>query len=48
VTLPRIGVLRVREDTRRLRRMLAAGRAEITFATVSGRAVDGGNHRHGR
>jgi putative transposase len=35
VTLPRIGVLRVREDTRRLRRMLRAGRAGIAFATVS-------------
>ena len=35
VTLPRIGVLRVREDTRRLRRMLRSGRATITAATVS-------------
>ena len=35
ITLPRIGVLRVREDTRRLRRMLAGGRASITAATVS-------------
>ncbi|HEY2763765.1 MAG TPA: RNA-guided endonuclease TnpB family protein [Pseudonocardiaceae bacterium] len=38
VTLPRIGVLRVREDTRRLRRMLRTGRASIVFATVSYRA----------
>ena len=37
VTLPRIGVLRVREDTRRLRRMLAKGRARIVAATVSQR-----------
>jgi putative transposase len=38
VTVPRVGVLRVREDTRRLRRMLAGGRATITAATVSCRA----------
>jgi putative transposase len=38
VTLPKIGVLRVREDTRRLRRMLANGRAEIASAAVSCRA----------
>jgi putative transposase len=38
VTLPRVGVLAVREDTRRLRRMLANGRATITAATVSCRA----------
>ncbi|GIH16306.1 resolvase [Rugosimonospora africana] len=38
VTLPRIGVLRVREDTRKLRRMLRTGRASIAFATVSDRA----------
>jgi putative transposase len=38
VTLPTIGVLRVREDTRRLRRMLANGRARIVCATVSCRA----------
>jgi putative transposase len=37
VTLPRIGVLRVREDTRRLRRMLRTGRASIVAATVSRR-----------
>jgi putative transposase len=38
VTLPRIGVLGVREDTRRLRRMLRTGRATILAATVTGRA----------
>lgn len=38
VRLPTIGVLRVREDTRRLRRMLSNGRARIVSATVSGRA----------
>ena len=38
VTLPKVGVVRVWEDTRRLRRMLAGGRAEITFVTVSCRA----------
>ncbi|MFE9580088.1 RNA-guided endonuclease InsQ/TnpB family protein [Nocardia sp. NPDC006044] len=38
VTLPMIGVIRVHDDTRRLRRMLAAGRAKILFATVSFRA----------
>jgi putative transposase len=35
VTLPKIGVVRVREDTRRLRRMNRTGRASITSATVS-------------
>jgi putative transposase len=35
VTLPRIGVLKVREDTRRLRRMLRTGRAGIASVTVS-------------
>ncbi|MGW4534294.1 RNA-guided endonuclease TnpB family protein [Nocardia sp. NPDC004340] len=35
VVLPGIGTLRVREDTRRLRRMLANGRAKILFVTVS-------------
>ncbi|MEU4385455.1 RNA-guided endonuclease TnpB family protein [Promicromonospora sp. NPDC023805] len=35
VTLPKIGVLRVRECTRRLRRMIATGRARILFVTVS-------------
>lgn len=35
LTLPKLGALAVREDTRRLRRMLAKGRARILFATVS-------------
>jgi putative transposase len=35
VRLPGIGTVRVHDDTRRLRRMLAKGRAEILFATVS-------------
>lgn len=35
VTLPGVGSLRVRDDTRRLRRLLAKGRARILFATVS-------------
>ncbi|MFF2451780.1 RNA-guided endonuclease TnpB family protein [Isoptericola sp. NPDC058082] len=35
VRIPGIGVLRVREDTRRLRRMVAGGRARVLFATVS-------------
>ncbi|HET6735679.1 RNA-guided endonuclease InsQ/TnpB family protein [Mycobacterium sp.] len=35
VTLPGIGVIRVRDDTRRLRRMLAKDRAKILFATIS-------------
>jgi len=34
VVLPRIGSIRVREDTRRLRRMIAKGRARILQATV--------------
>jgi putative transposase len=38
VTLPGIGSLAVRDDTRRLRRMIAKGRAKVTFATVSRRA----------
>ncbi|MEU1951298.1 RNA-guided endonuclease TnpB family protein [Nocardia rhamnosiphila] len=38
VTLPGLGQLRVREDTRRLRRMLTTGRAKILSATVSQRA----------
>ncbi|GAA1415546.1 RNA-guided endonuclease TnpB family protein [Catellatospora coxensis] len=38
VTLPGIGTLAVREDTRRLRRMLAKGRAKVLSATVSHRA----------
>ena len=37
VTLPGIGAIRVHDDTRRLRRMLAQGRARILFATVSRR-----------
>ena len=35
VSLPKIGTLRVREDTRRLRRMIANGRARILSVTVS-------------
>jgi putative transposase len=35
ITLPRIGQIGVHDDTRRLRRMLAKGRAKILFATVS-------------
>lgn len=35
VSLPKIGVLRVREDTRRLRRMIATNRARILHVTVS-------------
>jgi putative transposase len=38
VTLPGIGQIGVHDDTRRLRRMLANGRAQILFATVSHRA----------
>jgi putative transposase len=37
VTLPGIGAIRVHDDTRRLRRMLAQGRARVLFATVSRR-----------
>jgi putative transposase len=37
VTLPGIGHIRVHDDTRRLRRMIANGRAEILSATVSRR-----------
>ena len=37
VTLPGIGAIRVHDDTRRLRRMLASGRARILFATVTRR-----------
>jgi putative transposase len=40
VNLPGIGPIGVHDDTRRLRRMLAKGRAKILFATVS--------HRGGR
>jgi putative transposase len=35
VQLPGIGLIGVRDDTRRLRRMLAKGRAKILFVTVS-------------
>ncbi len=35
VTLPRIGSIRVREDTRRLRRMITTGRVRILQATVT-------------
>ncbi len=38
VTLPGIGQLKVHDDTRRLRRMLAKDRAKILFATVTHRA----------
>lgn len=38
VTLPGIGVIRVHDDTRRLRCMLTKGRARILFATISCRA----------
>src|SRR5690606_41645019 len=37
VRLPKLGSVRVRESTRRLRRMLHKGRAKILFATVSTR-----------
>ncbi len=35
ITLPAIGQIGVQDDTRRLRRMLAKGRAKILFATVT-------------
>ncbi|MDT5260414.1 MAG: putative transposase, partial [Mycobacterium sp.] len=35
ITLPGIGQIRVHDDTRRLRRMLAKGRAKICFATIT-------------
>ncbi|MFD4432682.1 helix-turn-helix domain-containing protein, partial [Nocardia sp. NPDC058497] len=38
VTLPGIGAIKVRDDTRRLRRMLTKERAKIRYATVSYRA----------
>jgi putative transposase len=38
VTLPGLGTVAVHDDTRRLRRMLAKGRAKVLFATVSYRA----------
>ncbi|WP_282776596.1 RNA-guided endonuclease TnpB family protein [Nocardia sp. CC201C] len=37
VTLPGLGIIRVRDDTRRLRRMLAKHRARILYATVTER-----------
>lgn len=37
LTLPGIGQIAVHDDTRRLRRMLATGRAKILFATVTQR-----------
>jgi putative transposase len=38
VTLPGIGCIRVRDDTRRLRRLLTKSRGRVLFATVSCRA----------
>lgn len=38
VTLPGIGQLRVHDDTRKLRRLIAKSRGKILFATVSRRA----------
>ncbi|MDT5103766.1 MAG: putative transposase, partial [Mycobacterium sp.] len=35
ITLPTIGQIRVHDDTRRLRRMIANGRVKILFATVT-------------
>ena len=35
VTLPKLGNIQVREDTRRLRRMIATGRARILQATIT-------------
>ena len=40
VTLPRIGTVRVHENTRRLERLIAKGRARILAATVSRRGTD--------
>jgi putative transposase len=37
VTLPGIGAIQVREDTRKVRRMITNGRARILYATVSRR-----------
>jgi putative transposase len=37
VTLPGVGTVRVHDDTRRLRRLLGAGRAKILFVTISQR-----------
>jgi putative transposase len=39
VTLPRIGTVRVHENTRRLERLLAKGRARVLAATVSRRGT---------
>ncbi|MGF0314462.1 RNA-guided endonuclease InsQ/TnpB family protein [Nocardia fluminea] len=38
VTVPGLGVIAVRDDTRRLRRLLGSGRANVLFATISQRA----------
>jgi putative transposase len=38
ITLPGIGSIAVHDDTRRLRRMLAKGRAKVLFATITQRA----------
>jgi putative transposase len=38
VTLPGIGTMRVHDDTRRLRRLIAKGRGQVLFATVTRRA----------
>ncbi|WP_410786113.1 RNA-guided endonuclease TnpB family protein [Kribbella sp. C-35] len=38
VTLPGIGTMRVHDDTRRLRRLLAKGRGKVLFATINCRA----------
>ncbi|WP_141717937.1 RNA-guided endonuclease TnpB family protein [Nocardia altamirensis] len=38
VTLPGLGTIRVREDTRRLRRLLVSGRAKILYTTLIYRA----------
>lgn len=38
VTLPGIGMVRVHDDTRHLRRLIATGRGRILFATVARRA----------
>jgi putative transposase len=43
IRLPKLGVIAVRENTRKLRRMLGKGRAKIWFATVSQRV--GGHWR---
>ena len=48
VTLPKIGSIRVREDTRRLRRMIATGRARILQATDHPRSPPMVDLGHGR